>query len=261
MDDELKARQTSEAIYISSDEEQEQSLDEEMPDTPSETEQCDIEEKKRKYDDVMGEEEGIGPSLSGTYRRIHLKYQSKQKCFRLVSNSYEELLVKSCQKFPELFPGRMNISNLAQFFLHRSSVTLQIQDNYDVEQLVGGDSIELVLKTIENANIIPSSLVRWFWWDDDNKWKVYSKESSSELEQAFVCGEKTMKIEKDYVVDFTARTQTRVLTSKTRKIIRGSWFWKADSGFLVPYDEKVATQLEQAYTVIQGTTGQKKLCK
>jgi hypothetical protein len=31
-------------------------------------------------------------------------------------------------------------------------------------------------------------MVRWFWWDDDSRWKSYSKSDSDLIEAAFVGG-------------------------------------------------------------------------
>jgi hypothetical protein len=34
----------------------------------------------------------------------------------------------------------------------------------------------------------PTNLVRWFFWDDDNKWKRYSKQDSDKIEQTYQSG-------------------------------------------------------------------------
>jgi len=261
MEEKARDMQLQEIIYISSDESQE--------DTCEKEDQRILEMKKQNAIDIdnmetlMGdvhereipEEDDLEDKTS--YRRILLKYQTKEKCFRLLSDNYHELLLKAYHKFSDAFPGPRRIQFLAQLFLHRSSTTVEIKDDTDVQKLVNGDSVELVLKADNSYISISSSLVRWFWWDDDNKWKVYKNDESAQLEQSFLSGETSVTFKTDYLIDFTNRTQTRVLTGKSRNIIRGIWFWKADSGYLVPYDEQVAAQLEQAYNDMQNKTGQK----
>lgn len=44
------------------------------------------------------------------------------------------------------------------------------------------------IRRCEISANFPSNMVRWFWWDDDSRWKPYNKGDSDLIEAAYVGG-------------------------------------------------------------------------
>jgi len=134
---------------------------------------------------------------------------------------------------------------------------VELKNDGDVQMLRANDTVEVTAGNVKSGDSkgISSSVVRWFWFDDDGKWKAYTSDISTQMETALVAGKSAVTILNGlYCIRFSSREQLRPSTQKTRRCLRGTWFWTADSGALVPYEEAVATKLEAAYTELQSDT-------
>lgn len=174
--------------------------------------------------------------------RVRAKFNKTTKYITITNFTFSHLKSQLIRKFPKCIKSNDEDSK-TQFFLVQGNGKLELISDTEVQQLVEDNVIEIVMSvSATTVNFtMPASLVRWFWWDDDQKWKIYGQPESDTIEKAFVSRstDKLSLVNGLYSISISGRTQIRPNTGKVRKIIRGTWFWTADSGTLVPYDEKV----------------------
>jgi len=195
--------------------------------------------------------------------RIKLQYNNKVRYTTLTQAKYSMLSASAIRKYPTCVKSN-DTSLKLQFFVTKGNVKLEIADDAGVQKLEEDDVIQISSQSVvPSLSTFPTNLARWYYWDDDNKWKPYTKSDSDLIEQAFTSGTTDkLTMHGTYTITISARTQVRPTTGKQRAIIRGTWYWTADSNSMVPYDENIAAKLETAYqdlTARNDQTGSKQV--
>jgi len=100
-----------------------------------------------------------------------------------------------------------------------------------------------------------TTYAHWFFLNDDKKWHPFQDEDNEDCEKQFKSGAPSTTLKSGlYVIHFSSRLQVRPSTGKTRKIVRGTWFWIApNSKLLIPYPENIAMHLEEAFQQVKSS--------
>jgi len=100
-----------------------------------------------------------------------------------------------------------------------------------------------------------NAYAHWFYLNDENKWSPFRDEDNQDAEKQFKSGAPSTTLKEGlYVLHFSSRLQVRPSTGKTRKIVRGTWFWTLpNTRLLIPYGENIAMHLEEAFHQVKSS--------